>query len=252
MYLCERGPAGFNLTEEGRMIYQSTLQLFADLEQFQQRANSLRSRMRGTLRLGLTDDTATNSGYRISDFIERFGNHAPDVRIDLYVGSPNEIERAVIRNRVHIGIVPVHRRIKNLRYYDLYTEKLMLCCGRRHELFPKNDQEIEVSDLYNYKFSTPTYYHRIKIKKLLPNIIKGSQSNQIEGIAILIISGGYLGFLPDHFARQWIVAGRMREIRPEELFYNVTFAAIDRRDAPPNILKETILPFLIGQDTNSC
>jgi biotin operon repressor len=57
--LCQRGRAGFALTEEGREVYQSTQQLLAALESFRTEVNGLHQHLRGELNIGLTDNLVT-------------------------------------------------------------------------------------------------------------------------------------------------------------------------------------------------
>ncbi|MCY1311582.1 hypothetical protein D9M70_618960 [compost metagenome] len=61
--------------------------------------------------------------------------------------------------------------------------------------------------------------------------------DNIEALAILIISGAYLGFLPVHFAAQWLKTGDMRQLAAPQLRLMSPFDVITRRGvAPPPIL----------------
>jgi DNA-binding transcriptional LysR family regulator len=62
--------------------------------------------------------------------------------------------------------------------------------------------------------------------------------DNIEALAILLISGAYLGFLPAHFARQWVKTGEMHQLAPDSLQLVSPFDVITRRGiAPPPILE---------------
>jgi DNA-binding transcriptional LysR family regulator len=62
--------------------------------------------------------------------------------------------------------------------------------------------------------------------------------DNIEATAILIISGAYLGFLPEHFAAQWVKNGEMHQLAPTSLLLKSPFDVITRRGtAPPPILQ---------------
>lgn len=54
-----------------------------------------------------------------------------------------------------------------------------------------------------------------------------------EAVALLILSGSYIGFLPDHYADSFIADGAMRRIAWPEFTYEVQFVAIARRSPPP-------------------
>jgi DNA-binding transcriptional LysR family regulator len=55
-----------------------------------------------------------------------------------------------------------------------------------------------------------------------------------ESIATLILSGQFLGFLPDHYAESCVREGHMRAIAPELLRYDCQFLAITRRSPQPS------------------
>ncbi|MDT4889004.1 hypothetical protein FQZ97_1256450 [compost metagenome] len=60
----------------------------------------------------------------------------------------------------------------------------------------------------------------------------------IEALAILIISGAYVGFLPVHYAEQWVKTGEMRRLPLNNLDPMSPFDAITRRGVtPPPILR---------------
>ena len=45
----------------------------------------------------------------------------------------------------------------------------------------------------------------------------------MESLAMLILSGRYLGYLPVHFAEAWVQKGRMRRLLAEQMSYVDTF-----------------------------
>ena len=38
--------------------------------------------------------------------------------------------------------------------------------------------------------------------------------DSVEACAILLLSGGYVGYLPEHYASRWIESGTLRELLP--------------------------------------
>lgn len=62
--------------------------------------------------------------------------------------------------------------------------------------------------------------------------------DNVEAQAILILSGAYVGFLPNHYAARWVETGDMRRISAERLGGQWPFCAITRRGVSmPSILK---------------
>jgi DNA-binding transcriptional LysR family regulator len=55
-----------------------------------------------------------------------------------------------------------------------------------------------------------------------------------EAIATLILSGEYLGFLPDHYAASFVDVGRLRAVHPQKFRYSCRFAGVVRRSPEPS------------------
>jgi DNA-binding transcriptional LysR family regulator len=49
-----------------------------------------------------------------------------------------------------------------------------------------------------------------------------------ESIATLILSGCFLGFLPDHYAQSFVQSGQMRAVNPQVFNYRCSFFSIVR------------------------
>ena len=97
--LCQRGRAGFALTEEGREVYQSSLQLFGALESFRNGVNGLHRELRGELHIGLTDNLVTVPHMRITHALARLKELGPDVRIQIV--KPEQQSRHVATRDQH-------------------------------------------------------------------------------------------------------------------------------------------------------
>lgn len=62
---------------------------------------------------------------------------------------------------------------------------------------------------------------------------RAATASDQEAVATLVLSGAYVGFLPDHYAQPFVDAGRMRAVTPHTLSYRCTFACIRRRAPAP-------------------
>ncbi len=104
--LCQRGRAGFALTEEGREVYQASQQLLSALETFRTEVNGLHRQLRGELNIGLTDNLVTVPHMRITHALARLKERGPEVRIQIRMIPPSEVEQGVLDGRLHVGVVP--------------------------------------------------------------------------------------------------------------------------------------------------
>ena len=66
MRLCQRGRAGFALTDEGREVYRATQTLLAALEGFRAEVNDLHQHLRGELNIGIINNLVTLPQMRIT------------------------------------------------------------------------------------------------------------------------------------------------------------------------------------------
>jgi DNA-binding transcriptional LysR family regulator len=68
-------------------------------------------------------------------------------------------------------------------------------------------------------------------------------ASNMEAQAMFVMSGHYLGYLPDHYARGWVQKGRFRQLMPEETRIHSTFVIATRSTEKPS----TILDFFIRE-----
>lgn len=61
---------------------------------------------------------------------------------------------------------------------------------------------------------------------------------------MLVRSGRYLGYLPDHYARTFVERGQMRRLDNPRFHYDVEFAAIVRHAPKPSRMVQTFLDCL--------
>jgi LysR family transcriptional regulator, transcriptional activator for bauABCD operon len=215
--LCQRGRSGFSLTEKGKLIYQASLRLFAAIEEFRSEAGAARGCLVGNLTVGIVDNLINNPACRLHDAITRFNLRAPEVQIGVQVAAPTEIERAVLEGRFDLGFGACGRHSPYLHYDDVFEERQVLYCGRGHPLFERS-ADASVSDLKDQQFARRAYAAPNK----LPTGVRLSSTavaDLMESVAVFILSGRYIGFLPTHFAEQWVSQDLMRPLLERTLGY---------------------------------
>lgn len=237
--LCQRGRSGFALTDEGAEVYEATLQLQAATEGFRTRVNGLHAWLKGELNIGITDNLVTMPEMHITDALSALKERGPDVRINIRMIPPHDIELGVLDGRLHTGVVPAIKSLPGLHYLSLYEETSRLYCASGHPLFEAasvTDQQLASSDAV-----TPAYAQSPEIKALHEPLEATASATDREGIAFLILSGRYIGYLPTHFAERWVRDGRLRALNPDTCRYVTGYSAITRKGAPPNLVLERYL-----------
>jgi DNA-binding transcriptional LysR family regulator len=245
MTLCHRGRGGFSLTDEGRDVYEATLRLLAALDDFRFSMDEVHKRMRGQVTVALHDKTITNPDCHIDKAIGEFCSIAPEVSIDLYIEPLNDVEKGVMEGRFQLGVVPLHRRSSSLVYHRLFDEPMHLYCGSHHALFNMADETMTNEEIRGQRYAGLGYHS--------PNMEVGSRLNMArqatgydqEAIAMLVLSGGYIGYLPDHYAEQFISKGLIRAIGTGTFHYICEFSAILRQSPQASRVVATLLDCLV-------
>jgi DNA-binding transcriptional LysR family regulator len=232
--LCRRGRAGFALSAEGEQIYAETLRLLAGADAFRASVDEIHRRMGGQLNIAVFDKTASNPQAHLGQAIALFTALAPDVSLHLFVAPLNAIERGVMDGQFQVGVIPGHRSSDSLVYEELFSETMLLYCGAQHALFGAEAADMGWDELRSHAFAGLGYHSpNMEISQQVRLTRKATGYDQ-ESIATLILSGKFLGFLPDHYAQGFVRAGQMHAIKPALFHYACSFFSIVRRSPQPS------------------
>lgn len=231
--LCRRGRGGFSVTPEGERIHAETRQLLAATESFRASVDELHQRLGGVIHVAVFDKTASNPQARIAQAVALFRRQAPDVVLNLHVGTIQAIERGVMEGHYQLGIIPEHRRSDSLGYEELFGETMWLCCAQGHPLFHADQAALAWSDVRGHAFAGLGYHSPNMEVSHRERLQRSATAFDQESVATFILSGDFLGFLPDHYAKGFVQAGQMRPICPDRFNYQCHFSAIVRRSPEP-------------------
>jgi DNA-binding transcriptional LysR family regulator len=242
--LCERGRSGFALTSEGRIVYEATAQLLMAVEEFRSRINQFHADLVGELHIGLIDTMVTMEESGLLNTLTRYTRRNPNVRLNIMVGTEGEIDRAVRDRRLHVGVTVKRGKVPGVSVTPLATETSYLYCARGHEAFELSDQEICQADVSRYRMVRHGYSESESKVIRQWSLSAQSTSHQTEGILLLVLTGSFVGFLPDHFAARWEDEGRIRRILPDRLQNVTEIIAITHKAAQANPVVRQFLSFL--------
>ncbi|WP_367066800.1 LysR family transcriptional regulator [Oryzisolibacter sp. LB2S] len=232
--LCRRGRAGFALTPEGHRVYEETLRLLASVRGFLGSIDDIHARMGGQLAVAVFDKTASNPAAHIDAAIATFADQAPHVQLQLHVGSINTIERGVIDGSFQVGIIPAHRSSQSLVYTELFGETMLLYCGAGHALFGADHGTLDWDALRRHPFAGLGYHSPNMELSHEARLTRAATGFDQEAIATLVLSGRFLGFLPDHYAEAFERQGRLQCVRPDLFHYRCRFVSLVRRSPAPS------------------
>ena len=243
--LCERGPAGFRLTDEGERVYDASTDLFYAINGFQTEVDHVHQRLTGHLSIALFDKTISNPEAWLPEAFRRFDDVAPRVTVEIHVEPVNVIESGVLNGRFNLGIIPLQREFSGMDSHPLYVEQMYLYCGKGHPLFAKDDAEIRQDAVRDHKYAGIGFQSPNMIVSHQLSLTRDADVYDEYGLAALILSGRYLGFLPDHYAKRFVDAGAMRQVRPDVYHYQSSHAAVVRRSPRPSRMLERFLSCLL-------
>lgn len=250
--LCRRGRAGFLLTDEGRRAYEAALRLLAGLESFRSEINAAHGRLRGELNIGITDNLVTLPQMRVTNALRALKLAAPEVRVNIRMIPPNEAERGVLDGRLHVGVVPARRALPGLSGFALYREESRLYCGAGHPLFAMPEAAVTPAAVAAADAIAPTRAQPPpEAADLQHGLNTTATATDREGVAFLILTGCYVGFLPVHYARQWVERGAMRELLPASHRFSLEFHAVTKTGGQPNLVLERFLDLLEAGETGA-
>ena len=229
MRLCQRGRTGFRLTDEGRIVYEACQHLATALESFRSTVGALRGELVGDLSIAVIDNWATERGYPLAEVLRAFRDTAGQVHIHFHTLAPDEIERAVLENRVNLGIGVFHQHRPGLSYEALYDDPVELYCGSGHALFDRAPHELDANDLHAVDLVHRGYLSERQVAPLTAGLPSTATARQMEGVAFLILSGRHIGYLSVSYAERWVATGRMRSVLPAIYRLDTKIELVTRR-----------------------
>lgn len=244
MRLCSRGRSGFRLTEAGSRVLEASRRLFVAHEEFSGEIWSTRQRQLNVLRIGIVDSVVSNGELRLPEALRLLCDQEGPIEIHISTLAPSEIEQAVLRSELDIGIGVFLHRIPGLNYDSFLTTDQVLCCGRDHLCFDRAPNGMTIEEVTTLPYVARTYMGERSVIPGIPfKLMAYAQS--MEATALLVLTGQYIGHLPSYYAETWITAGQMRSIQPDQLGYKNRFGFAIREAIRPVRLVSSLTELLL-------
>lgn len=235
--LCERGRNGFKLTPKGEQVYEEAKTLFRAHERFQNFTSGLKNSLAGYLRIAVTDSVINDRKCPVIETFRLYSSRLHETNITLKIMRTDEMERALISRDIDIAIGVFNNQLPSLIYQKIYDERNELMCGDAHPIFDMTDED---------EIQAAAVEARKTTRALLDGgdilLIEGSLRKDnavvfdIEATALLVLSGGYIGFLPTHFCKHWVEEGRMKAVLPERYYFNSPFSVVTREKTSKSLI----------------
>lgn len=206
--LCRRGPAGFELSDEGQRLAEICREVarLASLASSDMAGTS--AVLRGRVRLQLISSLVNEA---LDNTIKRFHQDHPDVELVFNVSTWDAIGRLLLRNEIDIGIAPARFHHAELRYDLLFREVHRPYCGRGHPLFGKtvaDPGEISAHPFILTGADEPDELTKFRHRHSLGKKVAGVSEHLDEAKRLAILGVG-ITFLPIGFAEHDVMEGRL-------------------------------------------
>lgn len=221
--LCQRGRRGFELTDRGSAVYEYSHSLTSALSSFERQLGELRSRATGVLRVGIVDATITDPILGLDDVIHQFINRASEVDLRITIGTPEQLVADIAKGGIDCAISPRINSLPGYSQVEFHHEMNALYCGDRHPLFAR--KHVTKADVEAAQVVVRPYANKSELRHF-PNAKVGANASNMEAQAMYVLSGHFLGYLPDHMAAMFTQIGRMKALLVPEAQIRSPFVII--------------------------
>lgn len=238
--LCKRGRSGFELTEPGRVTYQASLELLQQCDAFASTVASSKNELSGRVTIAIIDTMVNDPRCGVASAISSLKTKGKNLQFDINVCEAREVETAVANGRSLVGLGVSRHQLRGLDYFALHNETNYLYCAQGHPLF--DCQPVGVAKLLETaEVITSNYMRDKEVRNDGLNYQNTAMAYHDEGIAHLILSGEFIGYLPEHYASDWVDKGVLQPILPAQYFYQIPIMLISSKNNAVSPLANAII-----------
>lgn len=242
--LCQRGRSGFALTERGRNVYEQSTAILKIFDEFNGNLHSLRDRLSGRLMIGVVDaNVVTDRGLILSETVKKFNELDNDVEIQLIIEPIDRLESMVLSGRIQAAIGPALHELEGLEYEHLFYEYQDLYTTRDNPAAAAVDKEDAIKRIRETR-SIIRYYNQAYDLRMIKQDHANAVAYTMEAMATLLLSGGYVGFLPVEYAKHWIGRGMLTPVYEQAFRYRSSHALISKKPLSETTTLTTFLKIL--------
>ena len=238
--LCLRGRGGFSLTEDGQTVYRAVINLFESLNDFSLLVGTLSKELSGELVILCADQLNPSRQYKLAEVVQLIHTKSPNLHLVLDTEPISNIEKSLLKDKAHIGLFPEYQHIEGLHYQHLASEAVYLCCSKKHPFFNKVDTLISKEELA----TVPAIHPGIDVDssgiEQLQKLNLAAKSYQFDTRKAMILSGCYIGFMPQSYIQDELNCGEMRIIQPSLITYQFNLSLVVKK-APREANKVKLL-----------
>jgi len=217
--LAQRGRGGFALTPAGEQLHRAAQRLLASWQAFRSDVAQLDPTGRRVLRLGVVDALLTAPSCTLPAALAQCIDALPGLSLQLLSLRPIEIERRILAGELEAGILAAHTPAAGLQQQRLYAEPNSLYVAPGHPWFTRDDDSLSLAALDGIACVVDPYSVDLPAHAQAVATRGRTRADSIEGVALLVASGRFAGFLPDHLVAGMAPLAPLRRLRPDLFSY---------------------------------
>lgn len=238
--LATRGRGGFALTPAGEQLHGMATQLLGALRSYRADVAQLGRAGAPVLRLGIVDALLTAPGQRLPTALAHCLDALPGLGLQLSSLRPIEIERRILAGELDAGILAAHPPAAGLQQLPLYAEASSLYVAPGHPWHARPDASIRAEELAGIAVVLDPYSVDLPAAAGLALPPQATRADSLEGVALLVRSGRFAGFLPDHLAATLAPHVTLRRVAPA-LFGHTQDIVLTCRDGKADMPLRTLM-----------
>lgn len=242
--LCKRGRGGFVLTDRGFLVYQRATKLLHTLDDQFANMHSLRKQLTGRIRIGVVDSLITHAKAPLIPALQKFNALDNEVEIQLLVDERSELERRVLTNDLHAAISPFVRPVSGLEFHMLLLEHHKLYCGAGHPLFGQTG--VVDGSITKHPFVLRSHHGPADEERFTDMRVRAT-ANNMEAMLTLLLTGDYIGLLPDHMAESFVQAGRLWRLDAPEIEQTSQHSLVVPHKLDTSTAMATLIPLILAE-----
>ena len=195
------------LTEEGRIYYDASVQMYSIMNQAKERIDDIESSRPKTLIIGTTGD---RSQRKMGDFIAPLLRDDPFLHLKIVEESAGELKRKIKQSEIDIGFMSPSEPDPDLEEILLFSTDVQLALYKDHPLVRKAEagEKIAIDDIAGERFALPgkhTNFRRkidvfLEAHGIIPDVTIETKSKY--SAVTYVETGTAIGFYPKNYAWQ--------------------------------------------------
>lgn len=205
LVLCHRGRGGFQMTKEGEVVFQETKRIFNAFDNFVFNLKSLHDDYSGHITLVLMAGLPLSMHLAVSKAVKSTMKKFDDIHVNIQTRLYNEVEHVALSGECHL-VISTYDMVKpeSVTFHPIgIATEGRLYCAPTHPLAKYRDtdlpEEISIEDYPAIGISGMSSANYIEEESRLA-IQTFSDSFDVAMSAIM--TGEYIGLLPDYMAKE--------------------------------------------------